>query len=259
MKMVLEIERGFLSLPAGLRLAINDENEPISLLFSLPQQRALDAMSALEEALRSFCAKSMLKNFKFELVTPHGVKISVKDAAGNKSYAVDEEPLSLVPYQYMPVGYRDCTMGDATAQDYAVVFVENPECYKCPNQQGQIVTDLLKTNAHYIVSTLSPYVISDVHRESVYMLDGDRAHPDFETFGASVNAIQLRLFKRQQTIGNRSNAFVQSIRERMQKGESPKELLDVLQRGCGDCVEKIILSKHLIDLIENACNTLRTQ
>ena len=99
----------------------------------------------------------------------------------------------------------------------------------------------------YIV-TENPWLISCYDRLEVAILNGEGkwAHPDCQTYGASVNQIMLVVLDTKNTVPNGPMNVMESIRK------MPLTTLDEIEdaknasRGLGDSVEKVLLFNTLI-------------
>lgn len=107
-----------------------------------------------------------------------------------------------------------------------------------------------------LITSHSPFIISDCKPENVLIFKRDEEsntdrvtykRPDFNTFGASVNFITLRIFGKKETIGSYANSTIKDLEERLEAGEEGSSLIDEANRILGDSVEKIIFINKVLD------------
>lgn len=73
------------------------------------------------------------------------------------------------------------------------------------------------------------------------------SHPEYNTFGASVNQITMTTFGKRETIGDYANEKLGLLRTRFEQGQPKDEILSELNELLGDSVEKIMLIKTILD------------
>lgn len=71
--------------------------------------------------------------------------------------------------------------------------------------------------------------------------------PDFETFGASANAITIKVFGQKETIGDYAMKTITDLRQRLEAGEDPDALIDEAGRELGDSVEKVLFVNQALN------------
>ena len=108
-----------------------------------------------------------------------------------------------------------------------------------------------------LITTHSPFLISDTTPDRVLVFEKEDGkvqieHPDYNTFGASVNKITLATFGKRETIGGRAQAVLAALRSRFADGESSQALIDEIYRIMGDSVERTLLIKSILDQNEEA-------
>jgi hypothetical protein len=98
-----------------------------------------------------------------------------------------------------------------------------------------------------LLTTHSPFIISDCSKDNVMVFTKDAAtqevkwqRPDFETFGASANAITIKIFGQTETIGDYAMSKLNALRRRLDEGEDPDQLIKDVSNELGDSVEKVI-------------------
>jgi hypothetical protein len=105
-----------------------------------------------------------------------------------------------------------------------------------------------------LVTSHSPFIISDCIRDNVLVFTKDPTtqqikwqRPDFETFGASVNAITMKVFGQTETIGDYAMARINELRQRLDAGGDPNQLIGEAGKELGDSVEKVLFVNQALD------------
>ncbi len=108
--------------------------------------------------------------------------------------------------------------------------------------------------AEVLLTSHSPFIISDCRKENVLVFNKNPEtqtvnwqRPDFETFGASANAITIKVFNRKETIGNYALSKLDGLRQRLNNGESPDQLIDEAGQELGDSVEKVLFINQALN------------
>lgn len=103
-----------------------------------------------------------------------------------------------------------------------------------------------------IITTHSPFIVSDTKKEDVYIFEKDRngtsyRKPKVETYGASINLILQEVFSRDITISDYANAEIEELKQQINKAESIDELLDIRESvfKFGESFEKFDLYNFL--------------
>jgi restriction system-associated AAA family ATPase len=107
-----------------------------------------------------------------------------------------------------------------------------------------------------IVTSHSPFIVSDCQSEQVYLFNRNRQtghverprHPDFNTYGASVNFLNVKVFNKKETIAGLANEQLRQLMEDVQNAIKTKEQAMEELTKLGDSVEKIIFIDELSKL-----------
>jgi restriction system-associated AAA family ATPase len=96
-----------------------------------------------------------------------------------------------------------------------------------------------------LLTSHSPFIISDCRQENVFVFEKEDGivgwhHPEFKTFGASSNAITIRVFRQKESIGDYAAFQLNDLHRRLAEGEDPDELIASADDLLGDSVEKIL-------------------
>lgn len=135
---------------------------------------------------------------------------------------------------------------------------DEPETHFNPDWKARYITSIrncfnnINPQGEMIITTHSPYLISDSKAKFVYVFSYDSikneiycSHPEFQTLGASINKITLEIFKTHLTIGHYAYTFIEAIAERFKNGENGQKLIDELEQELGSSVEKTLLIHKL--------------
>lgn len=140
----------------------------------------------------------------------------------------------------------------------SLFLLDEPETHFNPAWRASFITRLSRclgenSNAEMLLTTHSPFPISDSTPDKVLLFDRDEAsgqvhvtHPDYNTLGASINKITMLSFGKRETVGGRAERVMNDIRERFQNGEAADSLIDTLERTLGDSVEKVLLVNAML-------------
>lgn len=142
----------------------------------------------------------------------------------------------------------------------SLFLLDEPETHFNPDWRANFVTRLHQSlkgsiNHEMLVTTHTPFLISDSRPEKVLMFkktDGvvSVSHPDYNTLGASINKITMTTFGKRETIGGHAQSMLNGFRNRFEQGEDKKQLIDEINRHLGDSLEKILLTKIILDSME---------
>jgi predicted ATP-binding protein involved in virulence len=104
-----------------------------------------------------------------------------------------------------------------------------------------------------LLTSHSPFIISDCQTENVLVFEKDNDgkvewhKPEFNTFGASVNAITIKVFGRKETIGDYALSKLEALKKQLDDGVSPDTLIDEAGKELGDSVEKVLFINQALD------------
>jgi restriction system-associated AAA family ATPase len=139
----------------------------------------------------------------------------------------------------------------------ALFLLDEPETHLNPDWRASYISTLRaaldadgsssQVSRELLLTSHSPFIISDCGKDYVLVFNKDVAsqlvnwqRPDFETFGASVNAITMKVFGHTETIGDYAMARIMDLRQRLETGEDPDQLIKEVDNELGDSVEKVI-------------------
>jgi restriction system-associated AAA family ATPase len=151
----------------------------------------------------------------------------------------------------------------------ALFLLDEPETHLNPDWRASYISTLRSAlNAEstpkkdvlreVLLTSHSPFIISDCRKENVIVFTKNQEtrevtwkRPDFETFGASANAITMKVFGRVETIGDYAMSKLDELRRRLESGDNPDQLIDQVGKLLGDSVEKVIFVNQAIDKKES--------
>lgn len=146
----------------------------------------------------------------------------------------------------------------------ALFLLDEPETHLNPDWRASYISTLRaaleadegtrKVMREVLLTSHSPFIISDCRKENVLVFTKDPAtgvvtweRPDFETFGASVNAITIKVFGQTETIGDYAMAKLTALHQRLNMGEDAGQLIKEANKELGDSVEKVLFVNQAIN------------
>ena len=139
-------------------------------------------------------------------------------------------------------------------------LLDEPETHFNPKWRSRFITSLkncLKpnpssVNSEVLITTHSPFLISDSHRKQVLVFDKERGkisvtRPDYNTFGASINKITMETFHKRETIGGQAEEALEEFCRRHNEGDERRGLIKEIKKTIGDSNEKTLLIKTILD------------
>ncbi|WP_334186767.1 restriction system-associated AAA family ATPase [Noviherbaspirillum sp.] len=145
----------------------------------------------------------------------------------------------------------------------ALFLLDEPETHLNPDWRASYISTLraaLEADAatknvmrDVLLTSHSPFIISDCRQENVLVFarneDGkvEWNDPGFNTFGASANAITIRVFGQKESIGDYAAHKLDELRDRLAADEDPDELIENANALLGDSVEKILFINQALD------------
>ena len=148
----------------------------------------------------------------------------------------------------------------------ALFLLDEPETHLNPDWRASYVSTLRaaleaddatkNVMREVLLTSHSPFIISDCEKENVLVFvknkDGkvEWHNADFNTFGASANAITIKVFGRKETIGDYALSKLDGFRQRLKDGENPNTIIDEAGEELGDSVEKVLFVNQALDKTE---------
>lgn len=148
-------------------------------------------------------------------------------------------------------------------------LLDEPETHFNPDWKAKYISsirnsfskekeDSSKTMREMLITTHSPYLISDSHMDYVQIFEKnlktnkvkEPIRPDFQTFGTSVNKIGIRIFDMPHTIGEYAQKKLNDFRGELSLLNSPEkreELISRIQSEMGESVERALLINEIIE------------
>ena len=144
----------------------------------------------------------------------------------------------------------------------SLFLLDEPETHFNPAWRANFITRLRQclpdagdVGQEMLITTHTPFLISDSKPDKVLVFDKDKAtgavsisHPDYNTLGASINKITMNTFGKRETIGGHAQALLDALRARFEQGGEDKQaLITEIHQQLGDSVEKVLLIKAILD------------
>lgn len=113
--------------------------------------------------------------------------------------------------------------------------------------------EMLIPKQEIMLTTHSPFVVSDCQKENVYIFERDKESkiqfrkPEINTYGTSVNILMNELFKSNKTIAKLSLDEIDKIKKSIQ-GPGDIEKAKESSRKLGDSVEKVLLFNYINEM-----------
>lgn len=160
-------------------------------------------------------------------------------------------------------------------KDTRTLFLfDEPETHFNPDWKAKFISsirncfskeegDSNETMREMLITTHSPFLISDSKSDYVHIFKKnqktgkveDVKHPEFQTFGSSINKIGIRIFEMPNTIGEYAQQSLEVFRKEFELLEHPKQMEDLIIRinkELGESVERILLVNEIINKIESS-------
>lgn len=154
----------------------------------------------------------------------------------------------------------------------SLFLLDEPETHFNPDWKAKFATSLRncfgkeelsseETMREMLITTHSPYLISDSKSEYVHVFKKDREtgkviehfHPRFQTFGSSVNKIGISVFEMPNTIGEyalKRYEELQIILDSTDNKDELEKLIGDVKEELGDSVERVLFIKKVVDKIQ---------
>ena len=155
----------------------------------------------------------------------------------------------------------------------SLFLLDEPETHFNPDWRAKFITRLRgcfqsadpKTRREVLVTTHTPFLISDSASEQVLVVNKDRStgmvsvnRPDYNTLGASINKITMKTFGKRETIGGFAEQKLKDLKQRFEavKAEDTDDaknaLIDEINEQLGESVEKVLLIKTILDSMQGS-------
>ncbi|WP_055442280.1 restriction system-associated AAA family ATPase [Lacinutrix himadriensis] len=160
-------------------------------------------------------------------------------------------------------------------KDTRTLFLfDEPETHFNPDWKAKFISSIRncfskeegdsdETMREMLITTHSPFLISDSKSDYVHIFKKnpktgkveDVKHPEFQTFGSSINKIGIRIFEMPNTIGEYAQQSLEVFRKEFELLEDSKQMEDLIIRinkELGESVERILLVNEIINKIEGS-------
>ncbi len=143
----------------------------------------------------------------------------------------------------------------------SLFLLDEPETHFNPDWRANFISRLREildgpegVSQEMLITTHSPFLLSDSTPDRVLVFsrtsDDGKVQikpPGYNTLGASINQITMSTFEKRETIGRRAQEELEKFRSRFEKGETSSALIEDINRGLGDSVEKMLLIQSILD------------
>lgn len=138
----------------------------------------------------------------------------------------------------------------------SLFLLDEPETHFNPSWKAKFLSSLRfcfeqqeddsdETMREMLITTHSPYLLSDSDSQYVQVFKKGEApfHPDFQTFGTSVNTIGIKIFNMPNTVGKVAQKRIQELREEFEEleGENYDSFIYKVKSEIGESVERLLL------------------
>ncbi|MDO7173457.1 restriction system-associated AAA family ATPase [Mariniflexile sp. AS56] len=139
----------------------------------------------------------------------------------------------------------------------SLFLLDEPETHFNPSWKAKFLSSLRfcfeqqekdsnETMREMLITTHSPYLLSDSDSKYVQVFKkGEKPfHPDFQTFGTSINSIGIKIFNMPNTIGKVAQKRITDYKEELKEIKSPDNLdlfISKVKSEMGESVERLLL------------------
>jgi restriction system-associated AAA family ATPase len=146
--------------------------------------------------------------------------------------------------------------------DWRAKFISSLQnCFKHTTivSEMEIGKSLQPTQREMLITTHSPFLISDSEEDKVLVFDKENdkvivTNPEYTTLGSSINKITLKTFKTKATIGGVATKKMTEFKGEFSSTVTHKEKQDLIDRvnyKLGDSVEKLLFIKDILDSMDD--------
>ena len=141
----------------------------------------------------------------------------------------------------------------------SLFLLDEPETHFNPDWRAKYISVLKKCfeddkqTPEVLISSHSPFIVSDTKEDNVLIFEKDEngkvdcKKADFNTFGASVNKITMKVFGKKETIGDVAKDKLTEYKKRLDADEDIDTIIHDIDLELGESVEKILFMKMLFD------------
>lgn len=141
----------------------------------------------------------------------------------------------------------------------SLFLLDEPETHFNPDWRAKYISVLKKCfdgdkqTPEILISSHSPFIVSDTKEDNVLIFEKDEngkvncKKADFNTFGASVNKITMKVFGKKETIGDVAKDKLGEYKKRLDANENIDTIIHDIDLELGESVEKILFMKMLFD------------
>jgi len=139
----------------------------------------------------------------------------------------------------------------------SLFLLDEPETHFNPSWRAEYMRVLekcfsgIKTKAEFLITSHSPFIVSDTHKEKVLIFEKEKGKVNFRkapfnTFGASSNKITIEIFDKEETIGKVAQDKVDEFDKKIKNSKDLEKLMGDVEKELGDSMEKMLLLQKII-------------
>jgi restriction system-associated AAA family ATPase len=138
--------------------------------------------------------------------------------------------------------------------DWRAKFISSLQnCFKPTTiaSEMEIGKFLQPTQREMLITTHSPFLISDSKKEKVLVFEKEAdkpvviSRPEYNTLGASIDQIAMITLGKEETIGGVAKAKLEEFRRRFDSGADKSLLVKEINKELGDSLEKLLLIRTI--------------
>lgn len=141
----------------------------------------------------------------------------------------------------------------------SLFLFDEPETHFNPDWRAKYISVLKKCfegdkhTPEVLISSHSPFIVSDTKEDNVLIFEKDEngkvdcKKATFNTFGASINKITMKVFDKKETIGDVAKNKLAEYKKRLDADADIDTIIHDIDLELGESVEKILFMKMLFD------------
>ncbi len=134
----------------------------------------------------------------------------------------------------------------------SLFLLDEPETHFNPSWRAEYMNMLkkcfenTKIKAEFLITSHSPFIVSDTKKDNVILLENtQRKQINFNTFGASIDSINLHIFKKEESISNIVSTELIKLQNQIINNKIDKQTALKQLREFGDSFEKMLVIHEL--------------
>jgi restriction system-associated AAA family ATPase len=139
----------------------------------------------------------------------------------------------------------------------SLLLLDEPETHFNPDWRARFISTLTRcltagsgaaSVSELLITSHSPFIVSDCQRNNVLIFERGALspkRPDFNTFGASINQISLKVFGKRETIAAVAMETLTDLEQAVRSGDKSADEARDATDALGDSVEKLLFLKFV--------------